>query len=145
MSELKILDNKLNKVFLDPSIMENRQINYIFVYPGLRFLKSIILMHKNKIKTLKTNSKIKYLIQIIINQLLFIINPGYSILKKCSDHEVINHACNKLSSILKIFFNYLIKITYFLDKNLKIIFANKSIKKNNYLNEYIKRGINNNE
>ena len=47
MSELKILDNKLNKVFLDPSIMENRQINYIFVYPGLRFLKSIILMHKN--------------------------------------------------------------------------------------------------
>jgi len=145
MSELKILDNKLNKVFLDPSIMENRQINYIFVYPGLRFLKSIILMHKNKIKTLKTNSKIKYLIQIIINQLLFIFNPGYSILKKCSDHEVINHACNKLSSILKIFFNYLIKITYFLDKNLKIIFANKSIKKNNYLNEYIKRGINNNE
>ena len=145
MSELKILDNKLNKVFLDPSIMENRQINYIFVYPGLRFLKSIILMHKNKIKKLKTNSKIKYLIQIIINQLLFIFNPGYSILKKCSDHEVINHACNKLSSILKIFFNYLIKITYFLDKNLKIIFANKSIKKNNYLNEYIKRGINNNE
>ena len=145
MSELKILDNKLNKVFLDPSIMENRQINYIFVYPGLRFLKSIILMHKNKIKKLKTNSKIKYLIQIIINQLLFIFNPGYSILKKCSDHEVINHACNKLSSILKIFFNYFIKITYFLDKNLKIIFANKSIKKNNYLNEYIKRGINNNE
>ena len=145
MSELKILDNKLNKVFLDPSIMENRQINYIFVYPGLRFLKSIILMHKNKIKTLKTNSKIKYLIQIIINQLLFIFNPGYSILKKCSDHEVINHACNKLSSILKIFFNYLIKITYFLDKNLKIIFANKPIKKNNYLNEYIKRGINNYE
>ena len=145
MSELKILDNKLNKVFLDPSIMENRQINYIFVYPGLRFLKSIILMHKNKIKKLKTNSKIKYLIQIIINQLLFIFNPGYSILKKCSDHEVINHACNKLSSILKIFFNYLIKITYFLDKNLKIIFANKPIKKNNYLNEYIKRGINNYE
>ena len=145
MSELKILDNKLNKVFLDPSIMENRQINYIFVYPGLRFLKSIILMHKNKIKKLKTNSKIKYLIQIIINQLLFIFNPGYSILKKCSDHEVINHACNKLSSILKIFFNYLIKITYFLDKNLKIIFANKFIKINNYLNEFIKRGINNNE
>ena len=145
MSELKILDNKLNKVFLDLSIMENRQINYIFVYPGLRFLKSIILMHKNKIKTLKTNSKIKYLIQIIINQLLFIFNPGYSILKKCFDHEVINHVCNKLSSILKIFFNYLIKITYFLDKNLKIIFTNKPIKKNNYLNEYIKRGINNNE
>ena len=145
MSELKILDNKLNKVFLDLSIMENRQINYIFVYPGLRFLKSIILMHKNKIKKLKTNSKFKYLIQIIINQLLFIFNPGYSILKKCSDHEVINHACNKLSSILKIFFNYLIKITCFLDKNLKIIFANKPIKKNNYLNEYIKRGINNYE
>ena len=145
MSELKILDNILNKVFLDPYIMENRQINYIFVYPVLRFLKSIILMHKNKIKTLKTNSKIKYLIQIIINQLLFIFNPGYSILKKCFDHKVINHVCNKLSSILKIFFNYLIKITYFLDKNLKIIFANKPIKKNNYLNEYIKRGINNYE
>ena len=39
MSELKILDNKLNKVFLDLSIMENRQINYIFVYPVLRFFK----------------------------------------------------------------------------------------------------------
>ena len=112
MSELKILDNKLNKVFLDPSIMENRQINYIFVCPGLRFL---------------------------------IFNPGYLILKKCFDHEVINHGGNKLNSVLKIFFNYLIKITYFLDKNLKIIFANKPIKKNNYLNEYIKRGINNYE
>lgn len=145
MSELKILDNKLNKVFLDLSIMENRQINYIFVYPVLRFLKSIILMHKNKIKTLKTNSKIKYLIQIIINQLLFIFNPGYLFLKNCFDHKVINHGCNKLNSVLKIFFNYLIKITYFLDKNLKIIFANKPIKKNNYLNEYIKRGINNYE
>ena len=145
MSELKIFDNKLNKVVLDPFSMENRQINYIFVYPGLGFFKSITLIHKNKIKILKTYSKIKNLIQIIINQLLFIFNPGYSILKKCFDHKVINHVCNKLTSILKIFLNYLIKIKYFLDKNLKIIFTNKSIKKNNYLNKFIKRGINNNE
>ena len=145
MSELKIFDNNLNKVFLDPFLMENRQINYIFVYPGVGFLKSIILIHKNKIKILKTNSKIKNMIQITICQLLFILNAGYSILKKCFDYEIINHVCNKLSRILKIIFNYVIKILYFLDKNLKIIVANKTNKKNNYLNEFIKRGINNNE
>lgn len=145
MSELKILDNKLNKVFLDLSIMENRQINYIFVYPGLGFFKSITLIHKNKIKILKTYSKIKNLIQITIYQLLFILNAVYLILKKYFDHAIINHGCNKLNSILKIFFNYLIKIIYFLDKNLKIIFTNKSIKKNNYLNKFIKREIKNNE
>ena len=85
------------------------------------------------------------MIQITISQLLFILNAGYSILKKCFDYEIINHVCNKLSRILKIIFNYVIKILYFLDKNLKIIVANKTNKKNNYLNEFIKRGINNNE
>ena len=145
MSELKIFDSKLNKVLLDPFSMENRQINYIFVYPGLGFFKSITLIHKNKIKILKTYSKIKNLIQITIYQLLFILNAVYLILKKYFDHAIINHGCNKLNSILKIFFNYLIKIIYFLDKNLKIIFTNKSIKKNNYLNKFIKREIKNNE